>query len=122
MHSAHSKESAILSCVNTVSTNLVINIRFTFFNLLKNGTSTLIAYHSLKHTAVYRKMFFNIHFLVIGKPMGNGFPVAAVITTKEISRSFKLTGVEYFNTVSTIIVIVFYVIPPKQVSIVPECY
>ena len=33
--------------------------------------------------------------------MGNGHPVAAVITTAEISKSFKATGIEYFNTVST---------------------
>ena len=31
--------------------------------------------------------------------MGNGHPVAAVITTKEIANSFAATGVEYFNTV-----------------------
>jgi len=34
--------------------------------------------------------------VTIGKPMGNGHPVAAVVTTKEISQSFKLP---YFNTV-----------------------
>ncbi|KAF6038553.1 ETNPPL [Bugula neritina] len=33
--------------------------------------------------------------VTIGKPMGNGHPVAAVVTTKEISQSFKLP---YFNT------------------------
>ena len=32
------------------------------------------------------------------KPMGNGHPVGAVITTPEIARSFGATGVEYFNT------------------------
>ena len=37
--------------------------------------------------------------VTIGKPMGNGHPVAAVITTKEIANSFAATGVEYFNTV-----------------------
>jgi len=31
--------------------------------------------------------------------MGNGFPIAAVITTKEIADSFGATGMEYFNTV-----------------------
>lgn len=36
--------------------------------------------------------------VTVGKPMGNGHPVAAVITTKEISKSFKNTGIEYFNT------------------------
>ena len=37
--------------------------------------------------------------VTVGKPMGNGHPVAAVITTKEIAQSFQLGGVEYFNTV-----------------------
>lgn len=36
--------------------------------------------------------------VTIGKPMGNGHPVAAVITTREIARSFKQLGVPYFNT------------------------
>ena len=34
-----------------------------------------------------------------GQPMGNGHPIAAVITTKEIADSFAATGMEYFNTV-----------------------
>lgn len=38
--------------------------------------------------------------VTVGKPMGNGHPVAAVITTEEIAESFKKTGLEYFNTVS----------------------
>lgn len=37
--------------------------------------------------------------VTVGKPMGNGHPVAAVITTPEIARSFCDTGIEYFNTV-----------------------
>ncbi|XP_041971066.1 alanine--glyoxylate aminotransferase 2-like isoform X2 [Aricia agestis] len=36
--------------------------------------------------------------VTMGKPMGNGHPVAAVVTTPEIARSFTETGVEYFNT------------------------
>ncbi|XP_067008883.2 ethanolamine-phosphate phospho-lyase isoform X2 [Anabrus simplex] len=36
--------------------------------------------------------------VTVGKPMGNGHPVAAVITTPEIAKSFKETGMEYFNT------------------------
>lgn len=36
--------------------------------------------------------------VTVGKPMGNGFPVAAVITTPEIASSFKNIGTEYFNT------------------------
>ena len=35
--------------------------------------------------------------VTIGKPFGNGFPLAAVVTTNEISKSFA-NGLEYFNT------------------------
>jgi len=35
--------------------------------------------------------------VTLGKPMGNGHPIGAVITTPEIAGSF-LTGMEYFNT------------------------
>jgi len=38
--------------------------------------------------------------VTIGKPMGNGHPVAAVITTPELAESFASSGMEYFNTVS----------------------
>lgn len=38
--------------------------------------------------------------VTMGKPMGNGHPIACVITTEEIAESFRKTGVEYFNTVS----------------------
>ena len=37
-------------------------------------------------------------FLIAAKPMGNGHPVGAVITTPQIAASFEATGVEYFNT------------------------
>lgn len=36
--------------------------------------------------------------VTVGKPMGNGFPVSAVITTREIATAFKGIGTEYFNT------------------------
>lgn len=35
--------------------------------------------------------------VTLGKPIGNGHPLAAVITTPEIARSFE-NGMEYFNT------------------------
>ena len=38
--------------------------------------------------------------VTLGKPIGNGHPIACVITTPEISKSFDLLGIEYFNTVS----------------------
>ena len=37
--------------------------------------------------------------VTLGKPIGNGHPMAAVITTQEIAESFN-TGMEYFNTFS----------------------
>lgn len=46
--------------------------------------------------------------VTMGKPMGNGHPVAAVITTPEIAKSFTDTGVEYFNTVSNIYYLTMY--------------
>jgi 4-aminobutyrate aminotransferase-like enzyme/Ser/Thr protein kinase RdoA (MazF antagonist) len=35
--------------------------------------------------------------VVLGKPIGNGFPLAAVVTTREISDSFS-NGMEFFST------------------------
>ena len=35
--------------------------------------------------------------VTLGKPMGNGHPIAAVITTKEIAKVFN-NGMEYFNS------------------------
>ncbi|KAG3275830.1 ethanolamine-phosphate phospho-lyase [Ictidomys tridecemlineatus] len=36
--------------------------------------------------------------VTMGKPMGNGHPMACVVTTKEIAEAFNNAGVEYFNT------------------------
>jgi 4-aminobutyrate aminotransferase-like enzyme len=35
--------------------------------------------------------------VVLGKPMGNGFPLAGVVTTEEIARAFA-NGMEFFST------------------------
>lgn len=35
--------------------------------------------------------------VVLGKPIGNGFPLAAIVTTPDIARSF-CTGMEFFST------------------------
>jgi 4-aminobutyrate aminotransferase-like enzyme/Ser/Thr protein kinase RdoA (MazF antagonist) len=35
--------------------------------------------------------------VTLGKPIGNGHPIGAVVTTPQIARSFE-TGMEYFNT------------------------
>ncbi|KAI1292007.1 Ethanolamine-phosphate phospho-lyase [Halotydeus destructor] len=36
--------------------------------------------------------------VTIGKPIGNGHPLACVVTTPEIAKSFEKIGTEYFNT------------------------
>lgn len=36
--------------------------------------------------------------VTLGKPMGNGYPVAAVVCRRELADSFARTGIEYFNT------------------------
>ena len=36
--------------------------------------------------------------VTIGKPIGNGHPLAALITRPEIAQKFADTGIEYFNT------------------------
>ena len=35
--------------------------------------------------------------VILGKPMGNGHPIGAVITSDEISKSFE-RGVEFFSS------------------------
>ena len=46
---------------------------------------------------------FQLHNVIpdivtIGKPMGNGYPVAAVVCKRHIADVFASTGIEYFNT------------------------
>lgn len=36
--------------------------------------------------------------VTVGKPFGNGMPLAAVITTQKVASAFESLGVEYFNT------------------------
>jgi len=36
--------------------------------------------------------------VTVGKPFGNGLPLAAVVTSRDVASSFESTGVEYFNT------------------------
>ncbi|XP_068140892.1 alanine--glyoxylate aminotransferase 2-like [Drosophila tropicalis] len=36
--------------------------------------------------------------VTVAKPMGNGHPVGAVVTTQEIAQALQATGVPYFNT------------------------
>lgn len=37
--------------------------------------------------------------VTVAKPMGNGHPVGAVVTTQKIAECFASTGIAYFNTV-----------------------
>lgn len=37
-------------------------------------------------------------FVTMGKSMGNGFPVSALMTRRDITEKFDINGVEYFNT------------------------
>ncbi|XP_003970443.1 5-phosphohydroxy-L-lysine phospho-lyase [Takifugu rubripes] len=41
---------------------------------------------------------FSPDIVTMGKPMGNGHPLACVATTEEIAKAFTDNGVEYFNT------------------------
>jgi ethanolamine-phosphate phospho-lyase len=36
--------------------------------------------------------------VTMGKPMGNGYPIAAVVCKRALANSFAATGIEYFNT------------------------
>ena len=36
--------------------------------------------------------------VTMGKPMGNGMPLAALITTRKVTKAFEACGIEYFNT------------------------
>lgn len=52
-----------------------------------------------KHWWAFQEYGIIPDIVTMGKPMGNGHPVACVVTTQEIANSFTKTGVEYFNTV-----------------------
>lgn len=47
--------------------------------------------------------------VTMGKPIGNGHPIACVATTEEIAAAFTANGVEYFNTVRTNASVIIYV-------------
>jgi ethanolamine-phosphate phospho-lyase len=34
----------------------------------------------------------------MGKPMGNEYPIRAVVCRRELAERFASTGIEYFNT------------------------
>lgn len=38
--------------------------------------------------------------VTVAKPMGNGHPVGAVVTTPKIAERFASSGIAYFNTVT----------------------
>lgn len=37
--------------------------------------------------------------VTVAKPLGNGHPVGAVVTTPKIAERFASSGIQYFNTV-----------------------
>ena len=43
--------------------------------------------------------------------MGNGFPIALIVTTPELAESFAATGMSYFNTVGLFTVKHFFGTP-----------
>jgi len=49
------------------------------------------------HTWAFESLDVVPDIVTLGKPIGNGHPLAAVVTTPEIAASFD-TGMEYFNT------------------------
>ena len=48
--------------------------------------------------------------VTVGKPIGNGHPISAVITTQEIADAFAETKVPYFNTVVIILCFLDFVV------------
>lgn len=48
--------------------------------------------------------------VTMGKPMGNGHPLACVATTEEIAGAFTGNGVEYFNTVNKHMILCIYIL------------
>ncbi|XP_031554044.1 ethanolamine-phosphate phospho-lyase-like [Actinia tenebrosa] len=51
-----------------------------------------------KHFWAFESQDATPDIVTLGKPIGNGHPLAVVITTPEISESFAATGMSYFNT------------------------
>ena len=45
-------------------------------------------------------------FVTIGKSMGNGHPVACLVTKTEVTNKFGSNGLKYFNTVFILHVII----------------
>ena len=45
--------------------------------------------------------------VTIGKSMGNGHPVACLLTTRYLAESFASFGMQYFNTVKINFIFVF---------------
>ena len=52
------------------------------------------------NNSIYLLIGIEPDIITIGKPMGNGHPVACVITTEEIAQAMEDTQICYFNTVS----------------------
>ncbi|CAF3489790.1 unnamed protein product, partial [Rotaria sp. Silwood2] len=64
--------------------------------LLKQLECFFFMKHDLKGLLKYRDIVPD--FVTMGKSMGNGFPVAALVTRRCITQKFDMDGIEYFNT------------------------
>ena len=68
--------------------------------LFKQSTVRVTLLESLQlHSLLLSSVDVCPDIVTVGKPMGNGHPVSAVITTKEVAYKFSSTTY-YFNTVS----------------------
>jgi len=50
-----------------------------------------------EHFWCYEEFNIEPDIVTVGKPIGNGFPLSAVVTTEAIARKFD-NGMDYFNT------------------------
>eukprot|EP00540_Astrosyne_radiata_P010841 CAMPEP_0116829118 /NCGR_PEP_ID=MMETSP0418-20121206/4020_1 /TAXON_ID=1158023 /ORGANISM="Astrosyne radiata, Strain 13vi08-1A" /LENGTH=423 /DNA_ID=CAMNT_0004458055 /DNA_START=195 /DNA_END=1467 /DNA_ORIENTATION=+ len=56
------------------------------------------SYWAFQHSHVPGQAEVVPDIVTVGKPFGNGMPLAAVVTTPKIAQQFCKMGVEYFNT------------------------
>ena len=62
------------------------------------GTCMWAFQHSMHGDGILDDEHLVPDIVTVGKPFGNGMPLAAVITTRQVASSFESLGVEYFNT------------------------
>ena len=62
------------------------------------GTSFWAFQHRHPNTGLDEEELVVPDIVTMGKPFGNGMPLAALVTTRRIASAFEDMGVEYFNT------------------------